>query len=64
MINSIEVGMYIWAGKVKQTLPKWFVHQKTITLTPEMLQELYDTGVGIMLNDKTLFVDDRKFTVR
>ena len=59
-----------WAGSAKN-LPAWFVHDTEIDISPEQIQELYDTGNNVMLKHShqhadvmVVFVDDRSFTQR
>lgn len=65
----MKVVMAYWVGGYKN-LPAWFVDKGEIDITPEMLMELYATGINVMLyhvgvgDDTILFVDDKRFTMR
>jgi hypothetical protein len=57
--------MYDWRGGAKN-LPEWFIHQETIKISWEMIQELYDTGNNVMLRHSDdgmiVLVDNGGFT--
>lgn len=63
----MRVLMFCWYTNYPK-LPDWFKHSQEIDLDFEKLQELFNTGLNIMLyhgkEKNILFVDDKRFSQR